>query len=90
MEGPIAWKGLAWPGLGTWRDTSPPLMGVFIDGKGAAALKAYKYSGSDLSLTYKYILSPMAQKCVDLVSEPTTNLERMLGNLQHCRKKFGL
>jgi len=65
-------------------------MGVFIDGKGAAALKAYKYSGSDLSLTYKYILSPMAQKCVDLVSEPTTNLERMLGNLQHCRKKFGL
>ena len=40
-------------------------MGLFIEGKGAAALKAYKYSGSDLSLTYKYILSPAAQFCVD-------------------------
>ena len=40
-------------------------MGLFIDGKGAAALKSYKYSGSDLSLTYKHVLSPLAQFCVD-------------------------
>ena len=43
-------------------------MGLFIDAKATATLKGYKYSGSDLSLTYKYILSPLAQKCVDLVS----------------------
>ncbi|GMI49056.1 hypothetical protein TrCOL_g4051 [Triparma columacea] len=41
-------------------------MGLFIDAKATATLKGYKYSGSDLSLTYKYILSPLAQKCVDL------------------------
>ena len=29
------------------------------------ALRNYKYSGSDLSLTYKYVLSPWAQFCVD-------------------------
>jgi len=41
-------------------------MGLFIDKGATTALRNYKYSGSDLSLTYKYILSPLAQKCVDL------------------------
>jgi len=40
-------------------------MGYYIDAAGQKALKEYKYSGSDLSLTYKYVLSPLAQFCVD-------------------------
>jgi len=38
---------------------------LFINAVGAQALKDYKYSGTDLSLTYKYILSPLAQYNVD-------------------------
>jgi len=40
-------------------------MGYYVTPSGVSALKAYKYSGADLSLTYKYILSPFAQACVD-------------------------
>lgn len=29
------------------------------------AIRTYKYSGGDASLTYKYVLSPFAQFCVD-------------------------
>ena len=41
-------------------------MGLFIDAKAADALRRYKYAGSDNSMTYKYVLSPIAQKCVDI------------------------
>ena len=37
----------------------------YVTESGAAALHAYKYSGVDKSLTYKYVLSPFAQWCVD-------------------------
>lgn len=40
-------------------------MGYYVGPSGVAALKSYRYSGSDLSLTYKYVLSPLAQRCVD-------------------------
>jgi ethanolaminephosphotransferase len=32
---------------------------------GATALRNYQYRGQDLSLTYKYVLSPLAEWCVD-------------------------
>ncbi len=34
------------------------------------ALVNYKYKGADLSLTYKYVLSPAAQWCVDTLTPP--------------------
>jgi hypothetical protein len=37
----------------------------YLTNDGKEALKNYKYSGADLSLIYKYILSPWAQYCVD-------------------------
>lgn len=36
-----------------------------ITEEGKVHLNAHQYSGSDPSLTYKYILSPTAQFCVD-------------------------
>ena len=38
----------------------------FVDEKQRKALKAYKYNGGDTSLIYQYILSPLAQFCVDV------------------------
>ena len=40
-------------------------MPFYIDKHAQSSLKAYEYSGTDLSLTYKYLLSPWAQFCVD-------------------------
>jgi len=40
-------------------------MGYYVTPVGVKALKSYSYSGADLSLTYKYVLSPWAQFCVD-------------------------
>lgn len=37
----------------------------YITPHGRAAVKEYKYKGEDRSLLYKYILSPLAQACVD-------------------------
>ena len=34
----------------------------------AAALKSFKYKGADLSLLYHYLLSPLAQWCVDALT----------------------
>lgn len=39
-------------------------MGILTD-KEKVNLRQYKYSGGDLSLTYKHVLSPLAQFCVD-------------------------
>jgi hypothetical protein len=36
-----------------------------ITEEGKVHLNAHQYAGSDPSLTYKYILSPIAQFCVD-------------------------
>ena len=37
----------------------------FISSEGEQNLLNYKYNGSDASLIYKYILSPLAQYCID-------------------------
>jgi len=46
-------------------------MGFYVDSAAQKALKNYKYSGSDLSMTYKYLLSPWAQWCVDNLTPVT-------------------
>lgn len=38
---------------------------ISLTGQNKFAIKHYKYTGGDTSLTYKYILSPFAQFCVD-------------------------
>ena len=61
-------------------------MGYYIDSDAQKALKSYKYSGTDLSLTYKYVLSPFAQFCVDkftplTIAPNTITLLGLLGML---------
>jgi ethanolaminephosphotransferase len=41
-------------------------MGI-LSSENRAALLRYKYKGSDASPVYNYVLSPFAQRCVDLV-----------------------
>lgn len=53
------------PAPTTVRSAESSSGGGYITDSGAAALRAYKYSGVDKSLTYKYVLSPFAQWCVD-------------------------
>jgi hypothetical protein len=42
----------------------------FINQEGEKNLLSYKYSGSDSSYIYKYILSPLSQALVDKVLPP--------------------
>lgn len=44
-----------------------PLDTPYVTNKGASNMKAYKYDGGDLSLIYKYILSPLAEALVVFV-----------------------
>ena len=37
----------------------------FVTEEGGKNARTFKYSGTDLSLIYKYALSPLAQFCVD-------------------------
>jgi hypothetical protein len=43
------------------------VLGRLISPEGAEHIRNYKYHGQDLSLTYKYFLSPLAEKCLIFV-----------------------
>jgi ethanolaminephosphotransferase len=47
--------------------TEPPVRYRYLTPEGAKGLLRYKYSGSDASLLYNYIISPIAQWLVDHV-----------------------
>mmetsp|Transcript_13351 Transcript_13351/g.25066 ORF Transcript_13351/g.25066 Transcript_13351/m.25066 type:complete len:375 (-) Transcript_13351:204-1328(-) len=53
----------------------------FIKGEAAERLHAYKYRGSDNSLTYKYFLSPLAEFAVNFV--PTSVAPNLLTYFGH-------
>ena len=56
-------------------------MSTIISVRGAANLRKYKYDGVDQSLSYRYFLSPLADRCVDLFVPPwlTPNAITLLG-----------
>lgn len=53
------------------------------------ALRNYQYAGADLSMTYKYVLSPLAQFCVDHFT-PITMAPNVITFLGLCFPLFAL
>jgi hypothetical protein len=46
---------------------TPPPPGKVLSAQDIVNLRNYKYHGKDLSLSYKYFLSPLAEKCLVFV-----------------------